>query len=63
MTGIVAVVKGILSIKEEARAEIHSTIMMATSIWCSGLTLCPWKKKIILCKRYKGANYIITVNY
>ncbi len=45
MTGMVAVVKGMLSIKEEAKAEIHSTITMATSIWCSGLTLWTQEKK------------------
>ena len=52
MTGIVAVVKGMLSIKEDARAEIHSTIMMATNIWCSGLTLYMRKKNIMfLCNK------------
>lgn len=35
MTGIVAVVKGMLSMKEEAMADTHNMRTIATSIWFS----------------------------
>ena len=37
----VAVVKGMLSMKDDAIAETHTMRMIATSIWCCGGT--PWE--------------------
>ena len=37
-TGMVAVVKGMLSMKEDAMADTHKMRTMAVNIWCSGGT-------------------------